>query len=373
MRSVIASGLALALSACAPPRPRAPSAFTPDCVDDDGAATVQPQGSLGELGAVRFSWVTDISQDPATPLANGAVATLLARADAGKSAVAAVEVADASVVRVEHESGRCVVLRGVSPGQTIVSALDASGTVLDRASVQVANVDGLAFASGWGDAPGPTVMEGAEVRYRLRLLQGGRDLVGVGIAEFGFEGELEEGNAIPWSDILSIGFFENTYATARAPGTAALSAHVGALTARLPITVVGSDQLTTADAQLEPRVADDFDGYVGVTAFAGTTAVYGASCTWIDREPPFSDVDSHLVIGDAIGPAPWFLASDSTALGATRVYELGLAACIIVWTTPCPESACGTDSCIGVGQPVTLPMRCQLSDTIGVDVDVTVD
>jgi hypothetical protein len=236
-------------------------------------------------------------------------------------------------------SGNSGQVDGLQPGSGILTVFDRAGRELDRTTISVASVDGVAFANGWGAAEGPTVLAGATERYRVRLLHGDIELIGYGLTQFSYEGALKLGseNEAPFQLLPDT---EEAFAVAALPGAGTLRAQSGTATATLPVTAVGEDAITSGIATVLPSAsgAGSCMASVHVTARTGEVAVYGPQCKWSTTNGVYIEDDYYNQWADGGG-----------------------------WTGDDPARRYAVSS----NQPGTYHLNCELTPSVTVGVDVT--
>ncbi|HEX4460488.1 MAG TPA: hypothetical protein VIA18_21065 [Polyangia bacterium] len=296
---------------------------------------------LGQLGKVRFAYDSAVSTSPSTPIAvGGSVFIVLSAADPSQPVPAGTLTTDSPIATVEGAPNGLGQLTGVQAGAGTLTLSDSNGHVIDRIAYSVADVDGVAFADGWGSAAGPTVLVGATERYRIRLLDGATELIGYGLTQFTYGGPMQHGSESN-APVEFLPDTEENFAVGTAAGAATLTAQSGAATVTLPVTIVDASAITSGTVTITPPASGcASEGvHVRVTALAGDTAVYGPSCDWSTSA---DDVPERF---DDTGQ--WSDTGGWTGDDAARRYLIAPA------------------------KPGQYHLTCKLTDTVSVPVDIS--
>jgi hypothetical protein len=170
-------------------------------------------------------------------------------------------------------------LRALQTGTTSIEL--RSGDLVARGTAVVEAPDALEFVNGWGSAPGPTMLVGVSgQRFWVRPSRAGHLLAGNGATTFSYSGPLASTGEV-FVPFDSIPDSEENFAQGTAAGMGTITAHAGAATASVPVTLVGLTAIDSGQAVVEHPANEPGCVRVKMTGFAGTTAVFGgARCDW---------------------------------------------------------------------------------------------
>lgn len=297
--------LLVGLAACNPFGPPPSDALPGPCAPynyNQPWPQTDTDGTVGDRGHYRFSWISFVSADIATPVAAGTQVSLHITPIGSTPSPMYVRSTRPEIARTGDWTaalaGGGFQLSTYAAGDTKIEVFDSEGLTIDSITVTVANVDMLAFAGDWHGQPGPTLIAGVGQRLRLRLLQGTTELVGYGVATFDLDGVLattKQGQ----TPIEALANTEEVFLVGTVTGGGAVTASVGSATTRLPITVIAATELTHLEVALHaPENTTPSCAIVAaMTLRAGATEVFGPRCRWSSTD------------GLAISPYlayPWF-------------------------------------------------------------------
>ncbi len=298
MRSLILCCTVLA--ACQQPDDHTP--YIPDLSPDlrDPCPTppsAQPElaVTVGERNVLHFSWDSFVAQSLDIPVATGSHVVFHADAIA-KTNVMALTFASSNpaVAAVDnHSDSVWVLISAHRAGSSRITAYDSNGVFLDAVTIQVADVDGIAFAGDWLGAPGPTLVAGTTERMRIRLLHGTTELVGWGTTTFAFDGVLQTSTQLlaPSERLPST---EEVFFVAPQSGTGGITASAGTATTHVDVSAIPLAEVDEMQFRVTPDVG--CRRQVGGTLRSKGTRVFGPHCWWlvpggaaVDNWQPWND------------------------------------------------------------------------------------